>query len=190
MHLSARFEHAFQYAAIVHAGQMRKATTIPYLSHLMAVASLVLEHGGDEEEAIAALLHDAIEDAGGKSRREDLRVRFGDRVAAIVDGCTDTDATPKPPWRQRKEAYIAHLRGAALSTLLVSCCDKLHNARSIVSDLHVSGEATWTKFNGGRDGTLWYYSALLAEFQSSPLPKPLVAELSRTIAAMQSLSGA
>ena len=190
MPLTPRFENAFQYAAIAHAGQVRKGTPIPYLSHLMAVASLVLEHGGDEDEAIAALLHDTVEDAGGQTRLADVRSRFGDRVAAIVEGCTDTDVTPKPPWRQRKEAYIAHLRHASASTLLVSCCDKLHNARSIVSDLHVHGAATWNKFNGGRDGTLWYYATLLAEYQSSSVPRPLVEELSRTVAAMRDLSQA
>jgi len=188
MLLSPRFEDAFRYAAIVHAGQVRKGTSIPYLSHLMAVAGLVLEHGGDEDEAIAALMHDTVEDAGGPGRLSDVRARFGERVAEIVAGCTDADTLPKPPWRPRKEAYIAHLKSASLSTLLVSCCDKLHNARTTVSDLHVFGERVWEKFNGKREGTLWYYSALLAEFQQSSLPRPLVDELARTIAAMQALS--
>ncbi len=188
MTLSPRFEQAMVYAAIVHAGQLRKGTSVPYLSHLLAVAGLVLEYGGDEDEAIAALLHDAVEDAGGQQRLADIRQRFGDRVAEIVLGCTDADTIPKPPWRARKEAYIAHLEHASPSTRLVSCCDKLHNSRTIVSDLYLHGDEVWKKFTGQRDGTLWYYAALLAEFQRLGVAKPLVDELARTIQTMQILA--
>ena len=117
--LTTRFEHALQYAIIVHAGQVRKGTQIPYISHLLAVTSIVLEHGATEDEAIGALLHDAGEDAGGEARIVDIAVRFGDNVAAIVRGCSDTTASPKPPWRQRKEAYIAHLHEATAAMILV-----------------------------------------------------------------------
>ncbi len=140
MNLSPRFESALSYAAVIHAHQQRKGTGIPYLAHLLAVTSIALEHGATEDEAIAALLHDAGEDAGGRGRIEDIRQRFGDAVADIVQGCTDTEVTPKPPWRKRKEDYIAHLADASPSTLLVSAADKLHNARAILSDLRVHGE--------------------------------------------------
>ena len=188
MILSSRFEQALTYAAIVHAGQVRKSTTIPYLSHLLAVAGLVLEHGGDEDEAIAALLHDAVEDSGGQTRLADIRQRFGNRVAEIVLGCTDADTIPKPPWQARKEAYIAHLEQVSPSARLVSCCDKLHNCRTIVSDLYLYGDEVWKKFTGQRDGSLWYYATLLAEYQRLGVPKPLVDELSRTVQSMHALA--
>ena len=188
MILSIRFEQAVAYALRVHSGQLRKSTSIPYVSHLLAVAGLVLEHGGDEDEAIAALLHDAVEDAGGQPRLLDIRQRFGERVADIVLGCTDTDVTPKPPWRARKEAYIAHLKNASPSARLVSCCDKLHNCRTIVSDLYVHGDEVWKKFTGGRDGTPWYYGALLDEYRRLEVPRHLVDELERTVHAMQTLA--
>ena len=188
MSLSHRFEQALVYASIVHAGHVRKGTTIPYVSHLLAVAALVLEHGGDEDEAIAALLHDAVEDAGGQPRLADIRQRFGERVAEIVLGCTDTDVCPKPPWKARKEAYIAHLEQVSPSARLVSCCDKLHNTRCIVADLRMLGDAVWQRFTGRRDGSLWYYTALLAEYQRLDVSKPLVDELARTVEVMQAMS--
>lgn len=187
MILSPRFENAMTYASMVHSGQLRKGTTVPYISHLLAVAALVLEHGGDEDEAIAALLHDAVEDAGGRPRLEDIRSRFGDRVADVVLGCTDAEVIPKPPWQARKEAYIAHLEHASASTLLVSCCDKLHNCRCIVADQRLCGDEVWKKFTGQRDGTLWYYTSLLKEYERLGVRMDLVEELSRTVATMQSL---
>ena len=187
MILSPRFAQALTYASIAHSDPVRKGTEIPYVSHLLAVAGLVLEHGGDEDEAIAALLHDAVEDAGGQARLASIRQRFGDRVAEIVLDCTDTDAMPKPPWRARKEAYIAHLANASASAKLVSCCDKLHNARCIVADLRTQGDLVWTKFTGGRDGTLWYYTTILAEYQRLGVSPPLVAELARTVEMMLTL---
>lgn len=188
MTLSPRFEQALTYACILHSGQVRKRTEVPYISHLLSVASLALEYGADEDEAIAALLHDAVEDAGGKPREADLRQRFGNRVADIVVGCTDTDEFPKPPWLERKKTYIEHLQNASASARFVSCCDKLHNARSIVSDLRQHGEQTWAKFNGGREGSLWYYETLAGEYRRLNVCPPLVDELSRTVALMRELA--
>jgi len=162
--LGPRFLRAFLFAAEKHAGQRRKASTIPYIAHLMGVASLVLEAGGDEDLAIAALLHDVVEDCGGAPMLKEVRRRFGKRVANIVDGCTDADTYPKPPWRERKEDYLRHLRNADQDTRLVSAADKLHNVRSILADYRDVGEPVWARFNGGRDGTLWYYRVLLDEF--------------------------
>ena len=188
MILSPRFEQALVYAAVIHSGQMRKTSEVPYVAHLLSVVGLALEHGATEDEAIAALLHDAAEDAGGRDRLADIRVRFGPAVAAIVEQCTDTYETPKPAWRARKESYIAHLRQASPGALLVSCCDKLHNARSIVADLREQGTATWRRFNGGRDGSLWYYRTLADYFVTTALPRGLVEELRRTVETMVSLA--
>jgi len=162
--LGPRFLRAFVFAAEKHKGQTRKASTIPYIAHLMGVASLVLEAGGDEDLAIAALLHDVVEDCGGAPVLKEVHRRFGARVAKVVDGCTDADTDPKPPWRERKETYIRHLRHADADTRLVSAADKLNNVRSIVSDFRAIGEAVWARFNGGREGTLWYYRTLRDEF--------------------------
>ena len=162
--LGPRFLRAFEFAAEKHKYQTRKASTIPYIAHLMGVASLVLEAGGDEDLAIAALLHDIVEDCGGAPMLTKVRRRFGSRVAKIVDGCTDADAYPKPPWRERKENYIARLREEDADTRLVSAADKLNNVRSILSDYREIGESVWSRFNGKRDGTLWYYRTLRDEF--------------------------
>jgi (p)ppGpp synthase/HD superfamily hydrolase len=162
--LGPRFLRAFAFAADQHSGQTRKASAIPYIAHLMGVASLVLEAGGDEDLAIAALLHDVVEDCGGAPMLKEVRRRFGKRVAKIVDGCTDADVFPKPPWRERKEKYIARLRKENADTRLVSAADKLNNVRSILSDYRALGESVWSRFNGGREGTLWYYRTLRDEF--------------------------
>ncbi|HKH98436.1 MAG TPA: HD domain-containing protein [Candidatus Sulfotelmatobacter sp.] len=164
MKLGPRFQRAFLFAAEKHAGQARKASTIPYVAHLMGVASLVLEAGGDEDLAIAALLHDVVEDCGGAPMLKEVRRRFGSRVAKVVDGCTDADTYPKPPWRERKEKYIRHLKKADAGTRLVSAADKLNNLRSILSDYRALGESIWSRFTGGREGTLWYYRTLRDEF--------------------------
>ncbi len=166
--LGPRFLRGFVFAAEKHARQTRKASTIPYIAHLMGVASLALEFGGDEDVAIAALLHDVVEDCGGAPMLKEVRRRFGSRVAKIVDGCTDSATDPKPPWRERKEAYIRHLKDADADTRLVSAADKLNNVRSILSDHREVGESVWERFNGGRDGTLWYYRALVREFLRKP----------------------
>lgn len=188
MTLTARFEAALCYAVIIHAGQTRKGTEVPYVSHLLGVASLVLEYGGDEDEAIGALLHDAGEDAGGDGRIEDVRVRFGDSVADIVRGCTDTVASPKPPWRARKEAYVAHMPAASASVRLVSAADKLYNARAILRDYRRIGDEVWTRFSGGRDGTLWYYGALVRAYYTAGTGE-LIEELERTVAELLRLVG-
>ncbi|MGB8596159.1 MAG: HD domain-containing protein [Candidatus Sulfotelmatobacter sp.] len=173
--LGPRFLRAFLFAAEKHTGQVRKASTTPYIAHLMGVSSLALEFGGDEDMAIAALLHDVVEDCGGAPMLKAVKRRFGSRVAKIVDGCTDSDRDPKPPWRERKETYIRHLKSADADTKLVSAADKLHNVRSILSDYREVGESIWARFNGGREGTLWYYRALLKEFQRGK-PNRLIRE--------------
>jgi (p)ppGpp synthase/HD superfamily hydrolase len=162
--LGPRFLKAFVFAAEKHSGQTRKASTIPYIAHLMGVASLVLEAGGDEDLAIAALLHDVVEDCGGAPMLKEVRRRFGRRVAEVVDGCTDADTSPKPPWRERKENYIARLKNEGPDTQLVSACDELNNIRSIISDYRAIGESVWSRFNGGREGTLWYYRTLRDQY--------------------------
>jgi (p)ppGpp synthase/HD superfamily hydrolase len=166
--LGPRFRRAFEFVAEKHAGQTRKASTIPYIAHLMGVASLVLEAGGDEDLAIAALLHDVVEDCGGMPMLKEVRRKFGKRVAKVVDGCTDTDTEPKPPWRARKENYIRHLKGSDADTRLVAAADKLNNVRSILSDYRAIGESVWSRFNGGREGTLWYYRTLRDQFLRHP----------------------
>jgi GTP pyrophosphokinase len=183
MTLSERFNRAIEYAVAGHAGQVRKGSSIPYFSHLLAVAAIVLEYGGDEDAAIAALLHDIVEDSGGQPRLADVRIRFGDAVAAIVAGCTDADTTPKPPWRGRKEAYIARLAGEPAAVQLVSAADKLHNARSLLSDHYEIGSVLWERFNGGRAGTLWYYRNLIAAYTKAP--PALVRELDRVVTALE-----
>lgn len=185
--LSERFEQALPYAARLHASQARKGTTIPYISHLLSVASLVLEMGGDEDEAIAALLHDAIEDQGGARTREEIRRRFGDRVVDIVDGCTDAETIPKPPWRQRKEAHIEHLRHTAPEVLRVVLADKLHNARSLLFDIRQLGPRIWDRFNASRDETLWYYRTIIGVFRET-VTWPMVDELDRVVTELEHLS--
>ncbi len=185
--LSPRFEQALVFACQLHARQLRKGTDIPYVSHLLAVSSLVLENGGDEDGAIAALLHDAVEDQGGLPTLAEIRNRFGERVAAIVEGCTDADTIPKPPWRERKERYIAHVGHALPEVQRVSAADKLHNARSIVRDLRRDSAGVWARFNGGRDGVLWYYRSLTTVFLGAGVGF-LADELDRVVTEMERLS--
>ena len=148
-----------------HKGQYRKTTAVPYIAHLMGVASLVLEAGGDEDLTIAALLHDVVEDCGGAPMLRQVRRKFGSRVAHVVEACTDSEIKPKPPWRERKQAYIAHLRDADADVRLVSAADKLNNVRSILADYREGGESVWERFSGKKEGTLWYYRALVLEFR-------------------------
>jgi (p)ppGpp synthase/HD superfamily hydrolase len=185
--LGPRFRRAFLFAADKHSGQTRKASTIPYIAHLMGVASLVLEFGGDEDMAIAALLHDVVEDCGGVPMLNEVRQKFGARVAKIVDGCTDSYTEPKPPWRERKEVYIGHLKKADAETRLVSAADKLNNVRSILSDYREVGESIWARFNGGRDGTLWYYRTLLEEFLRHE-PNRLIGELELAVRELETMA--
>jgi GTP pyrophosphokinase len=187
MTLSARFQYALSYAAQLHREQLRKGSETPYVAHLLGVASIALCHGANEEEAIAALLHDAVEDQGGAATREEIRKRFGEEVARIVDGCTDTDVTPKPPWRQRKEAYIRHVRDASASVRLVSASDKVDNARAILSDYRQCGESVWDRFQGGKDGTLWYYRSLIEAFTAAGI-NPLVEELGRIVSEIERMA--
>jgi (p)ppGpp synthase/HD superfamily hydrolase len=190
----ADFERALGFATQLHARQTRKQTDIPYISHLIAVAGLVLENGGGRDEAIAGLLHDSIEDCGADypggvgELRGELEAEFGPAVRCIVEGCTDAESVPKPPWRERKTHYIAHLEHAPEQVLLVSCADKLHNARAIVADLRVMGDALFDRFNGGRDGTLWYYESLAEVFERKG-PAHLAGELRRTVDTMKTLAG-
>jgi len=187
------FESALSFVTQLHSTQYRKGTDIPYISHLIGVAGLVLEHGGNRDEAIAALSHDAIEDqgpdyAGGSDGlRAEIKKRFGPAVLDIVNGCTDADEEPKPPWQERKEAYISHLYSASESIRKVSCADKLHNARAILSDYRVVGEALWDRFKGGKAGSLWYYRALSNTFNELG-PQTLASELERTVTELEQLA--
>lgn len=186
MILSHRFTQALVYATELHAEQIRKGSKVPYISHLLGVASIALEYGADEDEAIAALLHDAIEDQGGQTVRAEIRVRFGERVTEIVDGCTDTDTTPKPPWAERKKAYIARISSTLPSVRLVSAADKLHNIRSILKDYRTQGDVVWDLFKGGKQGTLWYYRSLVAAFHEAD-STPIVIELDRLVTELERL---
>ena len=188
MDLTPRFDQALAHASDLHRRQRRKGGDVPYLAHLLAVAALVLDHGGDEDEAIAALLHDAIEDQGGPSTRDEIERRFGSRVAAIVEGCTDTDVTPKPAWEERKRAFVDSLAGASKSVRLVCAADKLHNARSTLNDYRVLGDTVWECFSGGKQGSLWYYRALVEALQQ-PGATPLVEEFSRVVGELVALAG-
>jgi (p)ppGpp synthase/HD superfamily hydrolase len=185
--LGDRFDKALLCASKMHAGQPRKATRVPYIAHLLGVASLVLEAGGDEDLAIAALLHDVVEDCGGAPVLKQVRQNFGRRVARIVDGCTDSYTHPKPPWRERKERFLHKLHKADSDTRLVAAADKLHNARSILADYREIGESVWQRFNGGREGTLWYYRALADALGRAP--NRLTHELERVVADLEEMSG-
>ena len=186
--LTDRFVSALQFAHDVHRSQIRKDTTIPYVSHLLSVAGLVLESGGDEDLAIAGLLHDAVEDAKdmtGEQMSDRIRSKFGDRVADIVDGCSDAKSSPggsKPPWRSRKEAYIQHLRSASDDVLRVSIADKVHNARSIATDQDRFGEKVWTRFTSTSEESRWYYTSLRDIYKERINDSYLIKELDIAIA--------
>jgi (p)ppGpp synthase/HD superfamily hydrolase len=187
--LGPRLQKAFRYAADQHAGQTRKQTAVPYLSHLMAVTSLVLEGGGNEDMAIAALLHDVVEDCGGMPRLHEVRQMFGARVAKIVEGCTDSFCDPKLPWIVRKEEYLKRLKHEDAETRLVSASDKLHNVRTVIADYRHDGESIWKRFSGGRDGTLWYYRALSDEFQRRKANR-ITRELAIAVRQLEKTAGA
>ncbi len=178
--LGERFEQALQFAAATHRTQVRKGSGIPYVGHLLGVCSLVIEDGGSEDEAIAALLHDAAEDQGGEPMLEEIRERFGEHVAEIVAACSDTFESPKPPWRERKETYVEHLGDQPAPVLRVSLADKLFNARAILRDYLLVGENIWTRFHAGRDGQLWYYRQLAERFNTL-LPGRMAVELSEVV---------
>ena len=188
--LSARFAGALVYMVELHAQQARKATRIPYIGHLLSVAGLVLEDGGGEDEAIAALLHDAVEDQGGEKTLATIEQRFGHQVAAIVAACSDTTVKPKPPWRARKVAYLKHLLDVSPAARRVSLADKLHNARAILADYRAVGESLWQRFNASRDDTLWYYRELVNAFRESGTASPMLYELQRVVAEIEQLAAA
>ncbi|HEX6449579.1 MAG TPA: HD domain-containing protein [Trebonia sp.] len=191
--LTERFQRAFAMASEIHARQLRKGTRVPYVAHLMSVAALVLENGGDEDTAISGLLHDAVEDSeDGAATEARIRAEFGDHVAETVLGCSDAVGVPgeaKPPWRERKEAYVRHLAAERnADVLLVSACDKLHNARSIVADLRAIGPAVWDRFNVPDPGAqLWYYGSL-ADLYRGRVPAELAGEVTRVVGEMRALT--
>lgn len=193
--LTDKLERALFYASHVHAGQPRKETAAPYLAHLLAVAAIVLEDRGDEDDAVAALLHDAPEDQGGCERLDDIRAHFEDRVADIVKGCSDTFEKKKPPFFARKQKYIANLRNlegdasTRASIVRVSAADKLHNLRAITADLYRDGEHVFCLFKGGKRGTLWYHACLMNVYRDHAkavvLSMPLLEQLERAFATLQ-----
>ena len=182
--LTKRFDEAFSYAHELHGEQTRKGTAAPYVGHLMGVASIVLDDGGNEDEAIAALLHDAPEDHGGRPRLEEIRSRFGDAVARIVEDCTDSWETPKAPGVERKKAYIEHARHLPPASLRVSAADKVHNSYAILRDLRNMGEKVWDRFNAGADDVMSYYESLVRAYRQAGSSK-LVDELERIVRGIQ-----
>ena len=188
MKLTTEFEDALRFALAAHSGKLRKGTQIPYASHLLAVASIVLDYGGNECQAMAALLHDTIEDCGVDPG--ELRRRFGAEVADIVVACSDSlekDPLQKAPWGARKEAYIKHMKTASPPVQLVSAADKLHNIRSIAKDFREVGNGIWERFNASREEILWYYDALVEIFRQSGNHKMLVEELARVVAELRGM---
>lgn len=185
--LGELFERALCFATRAHNGHWRKGSTIPYISHPLQVAGIALEYGADEEQAAAALLHDVIEDT--PTTRAEIRGEFGPRVADIVWACSDTDDhEAKGAWRPRKEAYFADLRQEGPDAALVSCSDKVHNARSIVADLRLAGPDFFERFTGKRDGTLWYYRSLVEIFEGLDVPAGLLGELRTAVESMEALA--
>jgi len=182
--LDQRFLDALAYATKLHAQQARKGTRVPYVAHLLGVASIVLAEGGDEDMAIAALLHDAVEDQGGKPTLHEIERRFGKRVASLVKACTDADTVPKPPWKDRKTRYIAAIRHEPADARLISAADKLHNARDILADYRQHGDEVWKRLRGGREGTLWYYRSLVDAFRAAGGNR-LVDELDRVVTELE-----
>ena len=180
MLLTTRFIEALTYAAVLHADQKSKGKDVPYIAHLLGVTSIALDSGADEDQAIAALLHDAVEDQGGRNQLETIRNRFGDKVARIVEDCSDSFSIPKPPWGERKKAYLEHLQHIGPDSLLVSAADKLYNARSILQDHRKVGEKVWGRFKGGHDGSLWYYRELVTRYRQM-INKEHPSELSRLV---------
>ena len=195
LHFTHRLTRAVDYARHLHI-ERRKGTGIPYLAHLFGVASLVMGEAGltefpvTEDMVIAALLHDAVEDHGGAARLEDIRVNFGSDVARMVEGLSDSlaaDSSAKGPWEQRKRQYVDRLRSEAADIRLISAADKLYNARSILEDYRLIGPAIWRRFKRSRDLQIWYFEAILAEFQSSR-PSRIVQELERVVAELKQIS--
>lgn len=178
--LTQRFDDACRYAHDAHRDQTRKGTQAPYIGHLIGVASIVLDDGGTEDEAIAALLHDAAEDQGGRERLADIRARFGDEVAKVVEDCTDSWDTPKLPWAERKAAYVEHARRLSAPSLRVSAADKVHNAYAILRDLRNDGESVWGRFSASADDVMAYYQSLVRAYREAGGGR-LVDELERIV---------
>lgn len=193
--LTSRFAEALRGAADLHATQFRKGTSVPYIAHLLGVSSIALHHGADEDEAIAALLHDAIEDAprelGANWVQNWLRFRFGERVLDIVEGCTDADISPKPGWRLRKQTYVARLRREPASVILVSASDKLYNATAILADYREVGDALWGRYNreAGKAGVIGYHRGLVSVYQSTGHHPKLVRELDAVVTQIEVEAG-
>jgi GTP pyrophosphokinase len=189
--LSPRFQEALRYAVDLHAQDVRKGSGVPYVAHLLSVCGLVLSSGGSESEAIAALLHDSLEDHPAEVTKQDLESRFGSEVAAIVVACTDTgegyQGGEKPPWRERKDRYLAHLEHATPEALRVSLADKVDNIRAIVADYRMVGEDLWSRFKAGREGQVWYFRSLLRTFESVRANNFLLAELRAGVRALEEL---
>jgi len=179
---------ALGYVTRVHSGQLRGSDEQPYIAHLLRVTGLVIQDGGSEDEAIAALLHDAVEDQGGLDRLADIRERYGHFVADIVDECTDSYGDPKPPWRRRKEAYIASLDSASAGALLVSIADKLDNTRSMIRGYRIRGAEQWSRTGKTAEDVHWYYGTLARRF-CELRPGPLADELTRTVAELDGVLG-
>jgi GTP pyrophosphokinase len=187
--MSPRFTEALVLAASLHRSQVRKGPKpIPYIGHLLSVAGIVIDFGGTEDEAIAALLHDAVEDQGGPPTRDTIRRLFGEEVVRTVDACSDTDEEPKPSWRLRKTRYIAHLRTATPSAALVSAADKLANARAILTDLREIGDEIWTRFNCTKQESLWYYRAVVDALRETLINPSLLSELDLVVAEIEQLA--
>jgi (p)ppGpp synthase/HD superfamily hydrolase len=192
--LEKRLHNAFVLASLLHGAQRRKGSDTPYIAHLMAVCSLVLEAGGSEDQAIAALLHDSVEDQGGAPMLDAIRVAFGDEVANIVKGCTDTDEAHKPSWRPRKERFLVRVPDMSYDVRLVVTADKLHNVRSILADYRQYGEELWPRFTGKKDGTLWYYATMTRLLMNCLRPdetnlRNMTEELQRNVAELMGLAG-
>ena len=182
--LTNKLDRAFGYAHEVHDGQFKKGTSVPYLGHLMGVSSIVLGDGGSEDEAVAALLHDAAEDHGGRARLDDIRSRFGDNVARIVEDCTDSWDTPKPSWLARKQAYIQRARMLPSPSLRVSIADKVHNTYGLLRDLRNIGEKVWERYDVSADDVLAYYESLVRAYREAGGGR-LVDELERIVRGIQ-----
>jgi GTP pyrophosphokinase len=193
--LSTRFDHALLFASQIHREQDRKKSGIPYISHLLGVTSIVLDYGGDEEMGIAALLHDAVEDHGGRPMLKVIEQLFGARVAKMVDGCTDSyaeDPKKKESWERRKFRYLRRVRHEDAETRFVSAADKLYNVRAVLRDLRYDGEIIFTRFSAPKVKTLWYYRSLVREYRAGGIThrlKPLIDDLDRVVTEVEHLSG-
>jgi (p)ppGpp synthase/HD superfamily hydrolase len=183
--ISPRLYQALEFAFKLHGHDARKQSTLPYLAHLLSVCALVQQDGGDEDEAIAALLHDTLEDKPQQTNRQEILSLFGANVLVIIEIATDTPPDyiggSKPPWRQRKENYLAHIRNSNPAMLRVTIADKIDNARAILADYRLLGDSLWQRFNAGKDDQFWYYQSAIATFEAAGVRGPLLDELKRVV---------